>query len=584
MNIRQLLDDRITAALHAAGAPDTVTAIVKPSARPEFGDYQANGVMAAAKQLKMNPRELAGRLLEALDLSDMADRLEVAGPGFINIYLRNDWLAGQLEEHSGAAVKASSLDKGRAGDGFLQTVLVDYSGPNLAKEMHVGHLRSTIIGDAVVRVLEHLGHNVLRQNHVGDWGTQFGMLLAHMADLQAQGGELSMQLGDLESFYREAKLRFDAEPEFAVRARDFVVKLQSGDAECLRLWQQFIDISLHHCEAIYQRLGVSLNRSHVAAESSYNDDLPRVVADLQAAGLLTEDQGAQCAFMEEFRNKDDSITPLIVQKSGGGYLYATTDLAALRHRSHTLHATRMLYFVDVRQSLHFQQVFTLGRKAGFVAPGTSLEHMAFGTMLGEDGKPFKTRTGGTVKLVDLLDEAEERAYTLVSAKNPELDEAERREIARVVGIGAVKYADLSKNRNSDYIFSWDSMLSFEGNTAPYLQYAYARIKSIFRKAETSQMVNGTIALQEAAERTLAVKLLQFDEITDSVAREGLPNQLCTYLYELAGSFMSFYEACPILKDDVAPEVRGSRLALADAVAQTLKTGLGLLGIGVLERM
>ncbi|SDZ74841.1 arginyl-tRNA synthetase [Thiothrix caldifontis] len=587
MNIRQLLDDRITAALHTLGAPDTVTAIVKPSARPEFGDYQANGVMAAAKQLKTNPRELATRLLETLDLSDLADKLEVAGPGFINIHLKNTWLSEVL---GGGRMQYAPTEDGR---GVLhtpssQTIVVDYSGPNLAKEMHVGHLRSTIIGDAVARVLEFQGHTVIRQNHVGDWGTQFGMLIAHMVSIAGQNGGVSSvepQLADLETFYREAKRRFDAEPAFADAARNYVVKLQAGDAECHVLWQQFIDISLHHCEEVYERLGVSLTRADVMPESAYNADLPNIVSDLQEQGLLVEDQGAQCAFLDEFKNKDGSITPIIVQKTGGGYLYATTDLAALRYRSGVLNIDRALYFTDARQALHFQQVFLLARKAGFVREGVSLEHMPFGNMLGEDGKPFKTRTGGTVKLVDLLVEAEERAFTLVTDKNPELADAERHEIARTVGIGAVKYADLSKNRNSDYIFNWETMLSFEGNTAPYLQYAYARIKSIFRRAGVdAEVISSSISLHEVAERALAMKLLQFTEATDSVAKEGLPNHLCTYLYELAGNFMSFYEACPILKEGVAEEVRASRLHLANLTAQTLQTGLGLLGIGVLERM
>lgn len=570
MNIRQLLDQRLSAALQAAGAPVASSAIIKPSARLEFGDYQANGVMAVAKQLKMNPRDLAAKVLEQVDLSDLAEKVEIAGPGFINIHLKADWLAAALPTNT-------QLDPIKP-----QTIVVDYSSPNLAKEMHVGHLRSTIIGDAVVRVLEFQGHRVIRQNHVGDWGTQFGMLLAHMADLQAQGGELSMQLADLETFYRQSKQRFDADPAFAERSRDYVVKLQSGDPECLALWQQFINISLNHCEAVYQELGVSLTRQDVMAESAYNDDLAKVVSDLQAAGLLTESDGAQCAFMDEFKNKEGSITPLIIQKTGGGYLYATTDLAAIRYRHRVLHADRVLYFVDIRQALHFQQVYTLARKAGFAPAAMSLEHMAFGTMLGADGKPFKTRTGGTVKLADLLLEAKERAYQLVSAKNPELSEAERRDIAHIVGIGAVKYSDLSKNRSSDYVFSWELMLSFEGNTAPYLQYAYARIQSIFRKAGVIEPA--TIQLIEASERALGLKLLQFNEIVDSVGRDGQPHHLGNYLYELAGHFMAFYEACPILRDDVPTDIRASRLQLAQLSADTLKTGLSLLGIGVLERM
>ncbi|WP_020395638.1 arginine--tRNA ligase [Thiolinea disciformis] len=570
MTIRQLLDDRLTTALHLAGAPDSSSAQVRPSARPEFGDYQANGVMAAAKQAKLNPRDLAAKILDNLDLSDVADKVEIAGPGFLNIHLKNNWLAEQL-----GSEKAFDLTP--------QKIVVDYSSPNLAKEMHVGHLRSTIIGDAMVRVLEWLGHQVIRQNHVGDWGTQFGMLLAHLADLKAQGDEISMQLHDLESFYRAAKLRFDAEPAFAQRARDMVVKLQSGDVECLALWHQFIEISLSHSEETYQHLGVSLNREHVKAESSYNPDLANIVSALQSKGLLTESDGAQCVFLDEFRKKDGSIDPIIIQKTGGGFLYATTDLAALRYRNDILKADRILYFVDVRQSLHFQQMFALARKAGFVDAHVLLEHMAFGTMLGEDGKPFKTRTGGTVRLADLLKEAEERAFSLVSDKSPELDEAERREIARKVGIGSVKYADLSKNRNSDYVFSWNAMLSLEGNTAPYLQYAYARIRSIFRKLGR-EAPEASIQLQESSERALALRLLQFDEVLLSVAKDGLPNQLCLYLYELAGNFMSFYEACPILKDDVPRDSRDSRLKLADLTAQTLKQGLGLLGIEVMERM
>ncbi|MCB1622246.1 MAG: arginine--tRNA ligase [Thiothrix sp.] len=578
MNIRQQLDQKITQALQQAGAPASSTAIVKASTRPEFGEYQANGIMAAARQLKINPHELAARVLAQLELTDMADKVEVAGPGFLNIHLSNDWLAAQLTPPAPTPPAPARQ----------QTIVIDYSAPNLAKEMHVGHLRSTIIGDAMARVLEYLGQRVIRQNHVGDWGTQFGMLLAYMADLKAQGLEVSMQLSDLESFYRQAKQHFDTDPAFADRARAQVVKLQGGDTECLQLWREFIEISLAHCQTLYDRLGVTLTRTDVMPESAYNDDLPAVVSDLQRQGLLAENQGAQCAFMDEFRAKDGSITPFIVQKSDGGYLYATTDLAAVRYRARQLAADRVLYVVDMRQSLHFRQLFTLARKAGFADERLSLEHMAFGTMLGEDGRPFKTRAGGAVKLAELLDEAEERALALVNAKSPELPASERHEIARRIGIGAVKYADLSKNRNSDYVFSWDSMLSFEGNTAPYLQYAYARIRSIFRRAQddggSRPAAGAAILLQEPAERTLAVKLLQFDEVIDSVAIDGLPNQLCLYLYELAGSFMRFYEACPILKAGVDSAARTSRLQLAAITADTLKTGLGLLGIEVMERM
>jgi len=575
MNISTLLDKKVKQALIAAGADENSAAVIKPSSRPEFGDYQANGIMGAAKKLKMNPRDLATKVLENLDLSTIADKLEIAGPGFINIHLKNDWLTERL---------AKTLDSDHLAIEKVanpQTVVIDYSAPNLAKEMHVGHLRSTIIGDAMARVLDFVGHKVIRQNHVGDWGTQFGMLLTYMGELQENDDALSMQLADLEKFYQAAKIRFDEDEAFAQQARENVVKLQAGDPEFLKLWQQFIDISLTHCDEIYDILNVLLTRDDVMPESAYNDDLAKVVEDLDKAGMLTEDQGAQCVFMEEFKAKDGKITPMIVQKSDGGYLYATTDLAALRYRHNKLGMNRGLYLVDARQSLHLKQVFTAAKKAGFLPEETQLEHMAFGTMMGKDGTPFKTRDGGTVKLIDLLNEAQERAFDLVTQKNPDLDEASRREIAKTVGIGAVKYADLSKNRTSDYIFNWDTMLSFEGNTAPYLQYAYARIQSIFLKAGEID-ANAAIALIEPQERQLATKILQLSETIDVVAKEGTPNLLCNYLFELAGNFMTFYEACPIMKADEA--TKQSRLKLAQLTADTLKTGLDLLGIAVIKRM
>ncbi|MEH6457392.1 MAG: arginine--tRNA ligase [Cocleimonas sp.] len=578
MNIRTQLDKIITQALADTGAEDS-PAVVKTSARPEFGDYQANGIMGAAKKLKMNPRELATKVVEQLEqtseITELVESFEIAGPGFINIHLKNTWLADRIEHtltaNNLAIEKASNPEK----------VIIDYSAPNLAKEMHVGHLRSTIIGDSISRVLEFLGHDVVRQNHVGDWGTQFGMLLTYMGELKQKDSELEMQLADLEKFYQAAKIRFDEDEAFATQARENVVKLQAGDTKFLKLWQQFIDTSLNHCDEIYQILGVKLTREDVAPESQYNDDLANVITDLDKAGLLTEDQGAQCVFLEEFKGKDDSIIPMIVQKSDGGYLYATTDLAALRYRHNELGMTRGLYLVDARQSLHLKQVYVAGKKAGFVPESTSLEHMAFGTMMGKDGTPFKTRTGGTVKLIDLLKEAQQRAFDLVTSKNPDLDETSRRSIANTVGIGAVKYADLSKNRTSDYIFNWDTMLSFEGNTAPYLQYAYARIQSIFRKAGNINS-SAEISLIEPAERLLATKLLQFSEAVEVVAKDGTPNFLCNYLFELSGNFMSFYEACPIMKADEA--TKHSRLKLAQLTADTLKTGLDLLGIDVMERM
>ncbi|MBD3645142.1 arginine--tRNA ligase [Alcanivorax sp.] len=544
------------------------------------GDFATNIALMLAKPAGMKPRDLAEKLIAALPADNAVAKVEIAGPGFINFFQADDWLTGLLDqaladEHLGVARPAQA-----------QTVVVDYSSPNLAKEMHVGHLRSSIIGDAVVRTLEFLGHKVVRQNHVGDWGTQFGMLLAYLEEQKSEESdtELSRELGDLEGFYRAAKQRFDESDAFATRARSLVVKLQAGDEDCLALWREFNSVSLSHCQAVYDRLGVSLTPADVRGESAYNDDLAQVVSDLDAKGLLSEDQGAQCVFMDEFKNKEGAPLPVIVKKADGGYLYATTDLAALRYRAGTLHADRMLYFVDQRQALHFQQMFSLAKRAGFVPENTELEHMGFGTMNGPDGRPFKTRDGGTVKLIDLLDEAEQRAYTLVRDKNPELDDQALRTIAHAVGIGAVKYADLSKNRSSDYIFNFEQMLSFEGNTAPYLLYAYTRVASVFRKAGLDMGdVNGDFLLQEEAEQALAARLVQFGEVLESVAEKGLPHLLCTYLYDVAGLFSTFYEHCPILSGD-NEALKQSRLKLAALTARTLKQGMELLGLSPLERM
>jgi arginyl-tRNA synthetase len=390
-------------------------------------------------------------------------------------------------------------------------------------------------------------------------------------------------LADLEVFYQSSRKLFDSDEAFANTAREYVVKLQSGDEHVRSVWQRFIGESLKHCEEVYEKLGVTLAREDVRAESAYNDDLVTVVDDLRAKGLLRESEGAQCVFLDEFKNKDGEITPVIIQKSDGGYLYATTDLSAVRYRANEVGAERVLYIVDARQALHLRQVFAVSQAAGYAPDSCSLEHHPFGTMLGNDGKPFKTRTGGTVKLMDLLREAEDRALALVGEKNPDLDESERREIARVVGIGSVKYADLSLSRTTDYIFNWEKMLSFEGNTAPYLQYSYARVKSIFRRAELDEdTISGTISVGEKAERALGVKLVQFGEIVEGVSRECYPNILCNYLYELAELYMKFYEICPVLRAD--EPVRSSRLLLCKLTAKVIARGLGLLGIGTVERM
>jgi len=576
-NIKQILEQLVSKALVQVTGIQGVKANVINSSRPEFGDYQANGVMSAAKLMKKNPRELASEVLAAIKQEHRIARMEVAGPGFINIFLADESLELALSN----AISSHDLIEKTARP---CSVVVDYSGPNLAKEMHVGHLRGTIIGDCIARVLEALGHKVIRQNHVGDWGTQFGMLIAHMESLKASSEGDSLQLSDLEMFYRAAKTRFDAEAGFADQARLYVVRLQQGDALCLQAWQQFIDESLKHCETIYEMLGVTLTREHLRAESFYNPQLPEIIEQLKSAGLLSISEGAQCVFLEEFKGKEGAPLPAIVQKSDGGYLYATTDLAALRYRAQTLSADRVLYVVDARQSLHFQQVFAISRKADFVPDKCSLEHIAYGTMMGDDGKPFKTRSGDTVKLKELLEESVRRALLVVQEKSPELSPSHKEDISRVVGIAAVKYADLSKNRTSDYVFDWDTMLAFEGNTAPYMLYAFARIRSILRRQNAEnicrEMTNITLGTLE--ERNLALKILQFSEALHLVANECYPNHLCSYLYELAGTFMRFYEACPVLKAE--PDIRDSRLALVALTADVLKAGLNLLGLQTLESM
>ncbi|MCL1052190.1 arginine--tRNA ligase [Shewanella abyssi] len=541
------------------------------------GDFATNLAMMLTKAARKNPREIAQLIIDNLPESNHVEKVEIAGPGFINFFIDDNALANQLMQALASDTLGLILPES-------QTVVVDYSSPNLAKEMHVGHLRSTIIGDSIVRSLEFMGHNVIRQNHVGDWGTQFGMLLAYMEELRAANGEQAqMELSDLENFYRAAKVRFDESTDFANQARKLVVALQSGDKYCNKLWREFNDISLSHCHEIYQRLGVSLTRKDVRGESAYNADLEQVVAELDAQGLLSESNGAKVVFQPEFKNKEGEPLPVIIQKADGGYLYATSDMAAMRYRSNVLKADRALYFVDLRQALHFQQVFKLAKTAKFVREEMSFEHMGFGTMNGADGRPFKTRSGGVVKLIDLLKEADIRALDLVRSKNPDMDEAELTEIARVVGIASVKYADLSKNRTSDYIFSFEQMLSFEGNTAPYLLYAYTRVVGIFKRAQDVDLTGATIVLEHEREKALGTKLAQFGEVMDRVVDKGQPHALCAYLFELAGAFSSFYEACPVLAADTEAQKK-SRLLLAKLTAKTLKQGLSLLGLETLERM
>ena len=572
LTIRQTLERNISEAISRVTGIAECRAQVIYTSRPEFGDYQANGVMAIARQLKANPRELAQKVVDELTISQrpggeepLLAKAEVAGPGFINLVLSDRVLSQRAAVFADKPETMTDINKP------INRVVVDYSSPNLAKEMHVGHLRGTIIGDCIVRVLEASGQNVIRQNHVGDWGTQFGMLIAHMESLATSEEELPRQLADLEAFYRTAKERFDKEPDFAETARSYVVRLQQGDDRCLQVWQQFIGESLHHCEEVYELLNVSLMRADLRPESFYNNELADIIKKLDEKGLLTVSEGAKCVFLPEFTGKEGSPLPAIVQKSDGGYLYASTDLAALRFRSQVLEADRILYVVDARQSLHFQQAFAIARKAGFVNDSCQLEHLAYGTMMGENGRPFRTRSGDTVKLKDLLTEAIKRAFDLVTEKNPELSDIQRQAIADKVGIAAVKYSELSKNRTSDYVFDWSSMLSFEGNTAPYMLYAYARIKSILRRSAAqsgsedelahageieNMVIPAQISINAREERALVLKILQFPETVQVVAAECYPNYLCQYLYELAGIFMRFYEFCPILKADESERVGG----------------------------
>ena len=577
MNIQALLSEKVSQAMIAAGAPADCEPQVRQSAKVQFGDYQANGVMAVAKKLGMAPRQLAEQVLSHLQLDGIANKVEIAGPGFINIFLDPAFLA----EHVTQALKSDRLGIAQP---KAQTIVVDYSAPNVAKEMHVGHLRSTIIGDAAVRTLELMGHKVIRANHVGDWGTQFGMLIAWL-EKQQQDNAGEMALADLEGFYRDAKKHYDEDEAFAERARSYVVKLQGGDEYFRKMWRQLVDITMSQNQLTYDRLNVTLTRDDVMGESLYNPMLPGIVADLKAKGLAVESEGATVVFLDEFKNKEGEPMGVIIQKKDGGYLYTTTDIACAKYRYETLHADRVLYYIDSRQHQHLMQAWTIVRKAGYVPDSVPLEHHMFGMMLGKDGKPFKTRAGGTVKLADLLDEALERARRLVAEKNPDMPADELEKLANVVGIGAVKYADLSKNRTTDYVFDWDNMLAFEGNTAPYMQYAYTRVLSVFRKAELdeSAIVNAAVTISEDREAQLAARLLQFEETLNVVARDGTPHVMCAYLYDLAGLFSGFYEHCPILSAE-SEAVRNSRLKLALLTAKTLKRGLDTLGIETVERM
>jgi len=586
MTISALLESKLRAATAAFGP---VEGRVQAATDARFGDYQTNIAMVLAKQQRANPRQVAQQIIDALEVADICAPLEIAGAGFINFRLKPEWLANHF---------AQFLTDARLGvpqPEQTKTLVIDFSSPNVAKPMHVGHIRSTFLGDALSRIAEFIGHRVIRDNHIGDWGTQFGMILLGWKTELNKEALAADPLLEMERIYKLISARCKSDPTTLEAAKQELVKLQSGDAENLALWHEMIRLSQVQFDAVYRRLGV---RFDVAlGESFYNAQLKDVVVQLRDRGIARESEGAWCVFSDHSGKPEDDPflikdkdgwrdNPALVQKSDGASNYTTTDLATIEYRLKTWSPTEIVYVTDGRQQLHFRQLFAIFRRwHSELASTVRLAHVWFGAVLGDDGKPFKTRSGDTVKLVDLLDEAEERAFALVTEKNPESPEADRREIARVVGLGAVKYADLLPNRQSDYVFSWDKMLSFQGNTAPYLQYSYVRIRSIFRKAEELGTVidgKGDVQLAEPAEVGLAKKLLQFGEVLPQLLDDYRPNLLASYLYELASTFHSFFESCPVLKSEGI--TLRTRLALCDATARVLQQGLGLLGIEVPERM
>jgi len=574
-----MVDPRSELLARLQAAFDTVAPGADPVLRAsDRADYQANGALALAKRLGLAPHEVAERVVAAADLADLCQTVEVSGPGFVNLTLTDAYLS--------TTAAAMSAD-GRLGvptAGQPETVVVDYSSPNVAKEMHVGHLRGTIIGDALVRLLEFAGHRVIRRNHIGDWGTPFGMLIEHLVDIGEDAAVRELAVGDLDAFYRQAYATFEADEDFRERSRHRVVLLQSGDAETLRLWQVLVDESVRYFDEVYAKLGILLTDDDIAGESYYNPMLPAVVDDLAARGLLVEDQGAQCVFPPGFTNRDGEPLPVIVRKSDGGFGYSATDLAAVRDRVDHLGADRILYVVGAEQAQHLQMVFSVAALAGWLPERVSAVHVVFAHILGADHKKLKSRTGESVKLVGLLDEAVERAASAIAEREPAATGEDLERAARVLGIGAVKYADLSTERTRDYVFDWDRMLAFEGNTGPYLQYAHARIRSIFRRGEVEVPSGGPPpTLAEPEERALALQLVGFAGAVAAALESYSPSKLTGYLFELATTFTAFYETCPILRAPDA-ESRRSRLVLADLTAHVLATGLGLLGIEAPERM
>ena len=580
-----ILEERIAAAMATVSGVRESPAIVRPATDAKFGDYQANGVMALAKKMKTEPRKLAEQVVEQLNVGDICEEPEIAGPGFINLRLRPDFIANTLLEIN---KDSDNLGVGKAA--HPKTIVVDFSCPNIAKQMHVGHLRSTIIGDCICRILRFLGHNIIRQNHVGDWGLPMGMVIYALEDKYWEEDNPKLNLSILEKEYKRIVELEREDSEVAEKVRRRTAELQAKDPLAMRYWKEACAITMNECYELYKILGLNLAAIHTFGESRYAHELAGIVSELHEKGYAEESDGAACVFPEGFKNKEGEPLPFIIQKSDGAYLYATTDLAAIRYRVKELKAGAIIYVTDSRQKLHFEMLFAVGRMAGWVGDDIELSHVMFGSVLGEDGTPLKTRSGENVKLKELLDEAVERARTVVEEKNPELSEKRKEEIAKAVGIGAVKYADYSNNRTSDYVFSFDKMLAMEGNTAPYMQYAYARIKSIERKAsekgvdvEKELKAVGSLSLTEPAELDLARQLIRYGEAMEAAASDYRPNYLTAYLYELAQKFSAFYTNCPVL--DAGPDKRPTRLLLCDLTAKTIKHGLSeLLGIRVVEQM
>jgi arginyl-tRNA synthetase len=588
---QEVLAQRVRDAIVASFGPayDDADPLIRPSS---FADFQANAALPLAKRVGRPPAEIARELLARLDVADICTEPVVSGPGFINLTLREDWIAAQ------ALLMLGDDRLGLAPAAPPQTVVVEYSSPNIAKEMHVGHLRTTIVGDAIARVLEFAGHRVIRDNHVGDWGTPFGMLIEHLLDVGEDSPEAALLRTDPNAFYQAARRKFDSDPEFAERARKRVVDLQGGDPETLQHWEELVGFSLDYLHRIYGRLRVTLTDQDIRGESFYNDMLADTAAELEDKGIAVYSDGALCAFPPGFTGREGRPLPVIIRKRDGGYNYSTTDLATIRYRVDVLHCDRAIYVVGSDQSLHFQMVFAVAAQAGWIPPGVVFEHAKIGLVLGPDGNRLRTRSGDNVQLSDLLEEAVERARGILDevAAADHFSAAELDEVAEAVGIGAVKYADLSTARESAYVFDWDRMISFRGNTGPYLQYATARLHSIFRRAAEGAAAGATaagataagataagIAVTAGPERALALRLIGFGAVVTQVGQTAEPHRLCAYLFDVASLFTAFYEECPVLKAE--PEsLRASRLALCALTLQVLSTGLDLLGVPAPERM